>query len=119
MSKPFDATSKDILEAGPAGWVTYLGYRTTDDQVTVIDADVSTITAFADKVLRIAVPSPWLRHVEFQSSRDDTLGRRLPMYNTILGHRHDLPVATVVFLLRPEAACQNLHAVFPHERRWA
>jgi hypothetical protein len=71
--------------------------------VALVDADVSTITAQADKVLRVGGPSPWLLHLELQASRDLVLPRRLLRYNVLLYGRHGLPVHTAVVLLRPES----------------
>ena len=64
MSKPYDATSKDLIEADPAGWVTFLGCPVSPADVRLVDADVSTVTADADKVIRVDSPFPWLLHVE-------------------------------------------------------
>src|SRR4029077_19294290 len=71
--------------------------------ITVIDADVSVVTAAADKVLRIGEPNPWLLHFEFQASYDPTLSQRLLQYNVLLHVRHTLPVRSVAVLLSPKA----------------
>lgn len=101
MSKPYDATSKDLIETDPAGWVTFLGCPVPPGAVSLVDADVSTVTADADKVIRVDHPTPWLLHLEIQANTDDTLPRRVLWYNALLQHRHGLPVASVVVLLRP------------------
>ena len=49
MSKPFDATPKGLVEIRPTDWPAFLG--STASAVEVVDADVSTVTAGADKVL--------------------------------------------------------------------
>lgn len=108
MSKPYDATTKDLLETDPAGWVTLLGSPTRSEDARLIDADVSTVTSEADRVIEVSVPSPWLLHVELQASRDESLPWRLLRYNAILQHRHRLPVASAVVLLRPAAAASLL-----------
>lgn len=113
MSKPFDATSKDLLETDPAGWVTFLGYPISPTEASVIDADVSTVTSDADKVIRVEVPSPWLLHVELQASRDESLPWRLLHYNAILQHRHRLPVTSTAILLRAVANFPNLSDEWP------
>ena len=72
MPKPFDATLKDLVEAYPRDWLAQLDLS-TPVPVAVIDADLSTVTAQADKVLRVDEPSPWLLHLELQASRDPGL----------------------------------------------
>lgn len=101
-AKPFDATTKFLLEADPAGWLQYLGLG-RPASATVIDADLATVTSEADKVIRAGGPSPWLGHLEFQSSRDSTLPDRLLQYNVLLRARHGLPVRSAAILLRPES----------------
>ncbi len=76
MAKPFDATTKDLLESDPVAWMTYLGLH-PQGTVEVIDSDLSTVTAEADKVYRVSGSEPYLVHVEMQSSADTTLPRRL------------------------------------------
>jgi hypothetical protein len=102
MAKPFDATTKDLLEADPAAWMAYLGLD-PPGPVEVIDSDLSTVTTEADKVFRVGGPGPYLVHVEMQSSTDATLPRRLLRYNALLDYRHDVRVWSVAILLRPEA----------------
>jgi predicted transposase YdaD len=102
MSKPFDATTKHLVEARPGDWLEYAGLHAGAD-VGVIDADLSTITSDADRVLRVNAPSPWLVHMELQASYDRELGERALQYNVLLRRRHSLPVWSVIMLLRPEA----------------
>src|SRR5437870_6351451 len=101
MPQPFDATTKDLVEMHPEDWLEYLGLPRA--AVELIDADVSTVTAAADKVLRVLEPKPWLAHLELQSSRDRELPDRKLQYNVLLDRRHQLPVQSIVVLLRPEA----------------
>jgi predicted transposase YdaD len=107
MTKPFDATTRYLLEAHPDAWPRYLGWP-VPWPVGVINADLSTITSEADKVLRVGAPEPWLLHIELQSGHDRDLARRLLRYNVLLDVRHDLPVQSVVVLLRPEADSPGL-----------
>jgi len=104
VSKPFDATLKHLLEAFPEDWLRLAGVRGVE-AVRVVDADLSTVTAEADKVIRLETTAgAWLLHVELQASYDPRLGSRVHRYNTLLGYRHELPVQSVVVLLRPQAA---------------
>ena len=52
MSKPYDATTKDLLTERPRDLLAFLGLPVADDyEVEAIDADLSTVTAAADKIL--------------------------------------------------------------------
>ena len=100
--RPFDATTKHLLESDPVGWLRYVGLPASDP-VTVVDADLSTVLAEADKVVRIAGSAPRLVHLEMQAGYDATMPARLLQYNALLHRRHGLPVASTVVLLRPAA----------------
>lgn len=102
MAKPFDVTVKHLLEAYPGAWLAYLGLNATGP-VDLIDADLATVSAEADKMMRVNDALPWLVHVELQASYDPTLGQRLLRYNVLLDSRHGLPVQSVAVLLRPTA----------------
>ncbi|HEX8203516.1 MAG TPA: hypothetical protein VF590_23775 [Isosphaeraceae bacterium] len=114
MSKPFDAATRYLLEAHPDAWLGHLGWPRAWP-VRVINAELSTITSEADQALRVEAPEPWLLHIELQSGHDRDLARRLPRYNVLLDGRHDLPVQSVVVLLRPEADAPGLTGT--HQRR--
>ncbi len=117
MSKPYDATTKELIERDPLAFVRVLGLP--GSRADVIDADVATISAEADRVVRVREPDEYLLHIEFQASYDARMGERLLRYNTLLGYRHRLPVRSVLVLLRSEAdgpAIRNTFAVsFPGE----
>ncbi len=107
MAKPFDATLKDLIEQYPSDWLAPLGLSATGP-VTVIDADLSTITTQADKLIRVDDPEPWLLHVDLQAGWDALLDRRALKYNVLAHDRHDLPVHTTLVLLRREADSPSL-----------
>jgi hypothetical protein len=95
MSKPFDATMRQLLELEPAAWLRFLHVPLTDpDYVRVIDSNISTITAEADKVLWVDGDEPWIEHIELQAGRDIGLPDRVHHYNTSLGRAHSVPVHT-------------------------
>jgi predicted transposase YdaD len=122
MSKPYDATSKDLIEADPAGWVAFLS-GSEPSAVSLVDADLSTITTDADKVILVGGPSPWLLHLDFQSSWEEAMDRRLLRYNALLHYRHGLPVASHVVILRQSANMTGLNGrltISPqHGPEWA
>ena len=76
-----------------------------------MNSDLSSVTAEADKVIRVEGPQPWLVHIELQAGYDRTLPRRLLRYNALLNVKHDLPVHTVAILLHPGADGPELTGV--------
>ncbi len=82
----------------------------------MIDADVSTFTGAADKVLRVSGQPDWIMHLEFQAGPDVSLPRRMQTANVLLDGRHGLMVRSVAILLRPEANLSNLTGEY--ERRF-
>lgn len=104
MTKSFDATTRDLIEIDPGAWIDYLGISVPDrGRIEAIDADVSTINAQADKVLRVSGDHPCIIHVELQAARDPRIAERLLRYNVLLGYRHRVPVRSALVLLRPKA----------------
>lgn len=102
MPRPYDVTTKDLLQRDPASWLGYLRLE-TGGPVQVIDADVSTVPAEADLVYRVGGPRRHLVHIEAQSRPDGRLPRRLWRYNALLDLKYELRVQSVALLLRPEA----------------
>lgn len=117
--KPFDASLKHLLETYAQDLVAYflpaLGLSVAGP-VDVIDSDVATVSAAADKVFRLGGPEPWLFHLELQASHNARLADQLLLYNVLLHERHLLPVRSAVLLLRPEADRSSLTGVL--ERSW-
>jgi hypothetical protein len=116
MSKPYDATIKDLLETAPADWLSFLGHPTVAP-VRLIDADLSTVTTQADKVFRIDEAYPWLLHLELQTGRDGLLPWRARKYNALLAERHGLPVSSVIVLLREHADGPELDGLLRETHR--
>ncbi len=107
----FDTTTKHLIEGGPRDWLTLAGLPVSPapDAVTVVDAELSTVTTAADKLLRVAGPDgPYVAHVEFQASADADLDHRVLVYNVLARWRHRVPVRSVVYLLRPDAITRSL-----------
>jgi predicted transposase YdaD len=81
--------------------------------VEVIDSDITALTAAADKVIRVGgLVEPFLVNIELQSSHDAQLVRTLWFRQVALDHRHDLPVLTVLVLLRKEANSPSFTGVY-------
>jgi hypothetical protein len=104
MIKPFDATTRQLFDMEPAEWREYLGLPVVDSsRVTVIDSNLSTFIADADKVIRVDEPNPWIELIELQAGRNVRLDKRSHGFSTLLEMRHQLPVRTTLVLLRPAA----------------
>ena len=101
MSKPFDTAMKHRVEAYPLAWLEYVGLPTA--RAEVIDTDLATVTAGADKLIKVYTDPPYLTHLEFQSNYDALMGDRTLFYNVVERHRQRLPVRSVVILLRRKA----------------
>ena len=101
--KPFDASLKDMIEENPRAWAELFMPGPILD-ATVIDADVSTVTAASDKVIRVRLADgDCLMDLEAQSSYDAAKPGMMLLYSVILNHRHHLPVRSIIVLLRSEA----------------
>ncbi len=110
MAKKYDAAGKHLLEIRPQDWLTLAGFPVPQSpaDLHIVDADLSgVITTAADKLIRVNNPSggggSYLAHIEFQSGADPTLDLRVLRYNVLSRYRHNLPVWSAVFLLRPQA----------------
>jgi predicted transposase YdaD len=116
--KPFDAAAKELVELDPVAWLKYVHISVpAPASVTVIDSDASTVTAQADKVLRIDEDPPWIVHVELQAARDTRLAERILRYNVLLSYRHEMMVRSTVVLLRKEAEGPRL--IGTYEQRFS
>ena len=113
MVKPFDTALKHLLEAHPADYLRLVDLP-TNSPIDVIDADLATVSAEADKVLRINDRAPWLMHFELQASYDGELPQRMLRYNVLLRLRHGLPVRSMVILLRPKADGPEMTGLVRH-----
>jgi predicted transposase YdaD len=118
MSKPFDATLRKLIELEPVAWLRFLHIPVADPaRVKVIDSNISTVTAEADKVLWVGEPEPWIEHVELQASRKLDLPERVHWYSTIMRHGFKVPVHSTIILLRPAANGPELNGVFEQKDR--
>jgi predicted transposase YdaD len=118
MIKHYDPTARNLIELGPAEWVEYLGNPGRDPaKVRVIDSNISTVTAEADKVIWVDDSEPWIQHIELQAGRDVKLEQRAHKYSTLLRARHDVPVRTALVLLRPVADGPELTGFFEQKYR--
>jgi hypothetical protein len=113
-AKPFDTTTKYLVELDPAGWLEYLGYG-HPEQVSIVDADLATVAAEADKVVAVAGPPAWMAQIELQSSYDPSLPQRQLHYSVILRGRHGVPIRSTIVLLRRAADGPAISSVFEYQ----
>jgi hypothetical protein len=102
-----DVSAKELVWDDPAAWADRFGIG-PPGAVSVIDSEITTLTASADKVLRVEAPVPYLIDLEPQSSHETELPRKLWYRQVALDCKHKLPVLTVLILLRKEADSPGL-----------
>src|SRR5438067_6835029 len=102
MPFPFDATLKDIVQDFVDDYEAAL--RLTGPQpTTVLNVDLSTISAATDIALGHGDPLAAITDLNFQSGPDAELPDRALLYNSVLRYRYHVPVHSIVLLLRPVA----------------
>lgn len=107
MAKPYDSGVRVLIEQYLPDWLA-LAPRKPQGPVRVIDSDLSTITAEADKLLYVEDPRAWILHLEPQANWDGDLEKRVSWYNGIVSYKHDCLVHSVIVLLRREADSPRL-----------
>jgi hypothetical protein len=118
MRKPFDPTTRRLTDLGPADWLQFLHVRLAHpERVRVLDSNLSTVTAEADRVIWVGEPEPWIELIEFQVGRDLELPERLHWYSTILRRARKVPVHSTILLLRPAADGPDLTGVYEQADR--
>ena len=115
---PYDATMKDLIEGYARAWAERFHSHPVL-AVTVIDADVSTVTARADKVLKVREGDgiECLLNIEAEGRHAADVPDRLMHYSILLRHRHNLPVRSVVILLRASANATAVTGTLEVRRR--
>ena len=106
-----DDTLKHLTELSPQDWVVQGGWAAAP--VTIVDADIATITGATDKVLRVAGPPDWLLTVDFHAGHDALdLPPKMLLYNAALARRHGLRVRSLAVILHPGADSPQLNGVY-------
>lgn len=113
MAKPFDNATKQLVEAYPDDWIRWAGLP--GGPAELIAADLSTVVADADRVLRVGGPSPYLAHFEFQATYDADMAERMLHYNVLLRYRHRIPVQSTLILLRQSADGSRMTGAFDYQ----
>lgn len=100
MPKPFDASTKFLVELAPEDWIAFL--RLPQGKTEMVEADLSTVTAAGDKIVRVETEDgSYGVHFEFQAGPDPEFVERLWQYNVLYTGKFKMPIRSVAFLLRP------------------
>jgi predicted transposase YdaD len=100
LHNPFDVVMKRIVEDDPIGLLHFAGL--SGGYAEPFDAELATISPQADYILRVHEPD-YLAHFEFLSAYKADIGRRMLLYAALAHYNHELPVESVLILLRNEA----------------
>ena len=112
-NKRFDATLNDLIEIAPGDWAACFGRIAgiPPGPSTALDTDLAT-TLQADKIFRIDGAQPSLLHLELAANPRLGIPRELLRYNTFVDQQHDLPVESVLILLRPKARASDQTGIY-------
>jgi len=113
MAKVFDATLSSLINLRPEDWAAFFARLTgiPPGRAEKLDTDLAT-TVQADEVFRIHGTEPTLLHLELEANPRTGVPRDLWRYNTLADHKYDLPVETVLVLLRPKAAASDQTGIY-------
>jgi predicted transposase YdaD len=102
MSKPYDATLKDMAGVNPAEFLAEIDAPPTLP-VRLLNVDLSTVTAAADVVFGLGDPLQEVLHLDAQAGPDHDKHRDLLAYNALLHRQYRVPVHSLLLLLRRQA----------------
>jgi hypothetical protein len=103
MSKPYDATMKDLGADYRADFLATFD-RAPTEPTKPINVDLSTVTTSADVVIGLGEPLREIVHMDFQVAADKDKGADMLVYNGLLYRQYRVPVHSILVLLRPQAA---------------
>ena len=102
MSKPFDATLKDLASLDPSRFLAELDTPSALP-VSLLNADLSTVTAATDLVFGLGDPLEEVVHLEAQAGPDADKHLDLLAYHGLLHRMYRVPVHSILLLLRHQA----------------
>lgn len=113
MAKPFDATLNDLIGARPGDWAAHFARLAgiPPGAAESLDTDLAT-SIQADRVFRVSGARPALLHLELEANARLGIPRELMRYNTLIDHQYELPVETVLILMRPKARASDQTGVY-------
>jgi predicted transposase YdaD len=106
MSKPFDATLKDMAGIDPGRFLAEIDAPPTLP-VRLLNADLSTVTAATDLVFGLGEPLQEVIHLDAQAGPDADKHRDLLAYHALLHRQYRVPVHSILLLLRPQAVLRS------------
>ncbi len=109
MYKPFDATLNRLIDACPEDWANHFGQQLgiPPGPCESLDTDLAT-TIQADRIFRINGAFPAILHIELEGNGRLGIPKELARYNTVAAHPHDIPVMTLLVLLRRSALASDM-----------
>jgi hypothetical protein len=107
MSKPFDATLKDLANRHPSDYVTTFDVPPTLP-VQALNVDLSTVTTSGDLVMGLGKPLKEIVHLDFQAGPDARKHLDVLAYNVLLHRHYGVPVHSTLVLLRRQAGHRNV-----------
>jgi hypothetical protein len=102
MSKPYDATLKDLAAVDPARFLAEVDAPPALP-VRLLNVDLSTVTAATDVVFGLGDPLVEIVHLDAQAGPDAAKHLDLLAYNGLLHRQYRVPVHSILLLLRPQA----------------
>ena len=107
MSHPFDATLKDIVGQSPEDLRKPFGLPSIAPARS-LNVDLSTISAATDAAIGFGDPIQEIADLNFQSGPDPMVASRLHLYNSALHFKFQVPVRSILVLLRSKAETPGL-----------
>ncbi len=99
MSKPYDTVTRFLHALDPDSWPRVLGIEAKS--IEICNVDLSTVNSQVD--LLLLIDKLWALHIENETSYKTTAGNRILEYSIFIGKALNVPVRSVLLLLRPEA----------------
>jgi hypothetical protein len=107
MPHRFDATLKEILSPRPEDFASVF-HLPRIAPAQPLNVDLSTISAATDVAFGFGTPMQEVVDLNFQSGPDPLVSARLHLYNAAFHLRYQVPVRSVLILLRPKAEASAL-----------
>ncbi len=108
MAMTFDSILKDLVKRYPPNFPATFS-PSQSEPISLPNVDLSTMTAASDFVIRLRDPITEILHVEFQAGGSANSHLDILAFNALLHRNYEVPVHTIVILLRLQAGHSNLN----------